>query len=227
MAQRTGTTYSQIEAQSFRPVLIQTISFTTSAALSALIPFTKDNGPSGGQEPLAGDYGRRGGLLVLQADADVFVRLVGAGTVAAAQTVTYSSSAGAQTVVIQGVTLSFTAGASDTLTAVACVAALRANALLSTIMQADNAAGVVTFTMKKAYWGAGFNALTLTVTGTGATAGSSTFASGTGPSAGTTATNAILLPAKSLLPMYRFPADVQIDVKGSSGSGNLQVFAGY
>lgn len=224
MSQRTGTTYSQIEAQSFRPVFVQTIAFTTSAAVTGILPLTADAGPAGTQVALWGPCGARGKLLILQADQDVYVRLIGAGTAQSSQTVTYSSSSGAQTIVVGGYTVSFTAGASDTLTAQAAIDAISADPVLSTFLFASKSSGVLT--LKTRAMGI-FNALTLAVTGTGATRGGATFASGTSAAAATSATNAIKIPAGSLLPMYCFASDLQLDVKGSTASGNLNVFLGF
>jgi hypothetical protein len=96
-------------------------------------------------------------------------------------TVTYSGSSGAQTVVIGGVTASFTAGASDALTAQAALAAVQA--VLGISVQCYSQINTATPTVLSLY-SKDPNALgsvtTLTVTGTGATASGATFTVGAG-----------------------------------------------
>lgn len=97
----------------------------------------------------------------------LMVKLYG---VVASGTVTYSSSSGAQTVVINGVTVYNATGASDAANATAAAAAINAssNALVLGHVLATSSAGVVT--IYAAYAGVRGNAVTLAATGTGATA---------------------------------------------------------
>lgn len=108
----------------------------------------------------------------------------------AAATVTYSTSSGAQTIVIEGVTVSFTAGASDAATAAAAIAAINANTttvtalglpLNATVIATVGSTTAKVFVQSIATGSAG-NAYTITVTGTGATVtGGGTFSAGTSP----------------------------------------------
>lgn len=96
------------------------------------------------------------------------------------QTVTYVAPSGAQTIVINGVTVySATAGASATATATAAAAAINAssNALISGHVRALSTAGVVTvYALNTGLRG---NAVTISATGTGATANGARLAGGT------------------------------------------------
>ena len=102
------------------------------------------------------------------------------GTAAAAGTVTYSSGAGAQTIVINGVTVFNQAWVtSDTATAAAAAAAINAstNPLIQNLVTATSSAGVVTITQTQK--GTVGNSTTLAVTGTGATASGTRLTGGT------------------------------------------------
>lgn len=98
--------------------------------------------------------------------------------VAATGTVTYSTSSGAQTVVINGVTVYNATGASDAANATAAAAAINAstNALIQNLVTASAAAGVVTITASIP--GKTGNCMTLAVTGTGAAASAARLTSG-------------------------------------------------
>ena len=111
------------------------------------------------------------------------------GGVAASNTVTYTAPAGAQTIVIGGITVSFTAGVDAPTTVQAAIAAIRANTsafglvFIPTPPQygaAINTGGVLTL------WANTIpvanqlgNGLTFAVTGTGAVVGAATFTGGT------------------------------------------------
>lgn len=99
--------------------------------------------------------------------------------VCASGTVTYSSSSGAQTVVINGVTVYNATGASDAANATAAAAAINAsvNALVLGHVVAYANAGVVN--IFAAYPDIRGNAITLSATGTGATASVARLAGGT------------------------------------------------
>ncbi len=120
---------------------------------------------------LSGVY--RGGQVDVAVDE-------GTGGVAASQTVTYVAPSGAQTIVIMGRSVAFTAGATATATALVAVAAIQADAIASRYVTASSAAGVVTLTAKTLP-GAQLvgNGITLTATGTGATANGATLAGAT------------------------------------------------
>jgi hypothetical protein len=97
----------------------------------------------------------------------------------ASQTVTYTASAGAQTIVIAGRSVAFTAGASDTLTAAAAVTAIQADTIANRLVRATSSAGVVTLKSNAPPSMATIsNGTTLTATGTGAAAGGATFTGG-------------------------------------------------
>jgi hypothetical protein len=127
----------------------------------------------------AGDW--RCGRFEIQSGA-------GTGGTAAAQTVVYSGSSGAQTVVIQGTSVAFTAGATDALTVQAAIAAIRADPVAKNLVfiptaptygATINTGGTLTLwaNMTPATNALGNN-MTLSVTGTGATATGATFAGG-------------------------------------------------
>lgn len=99
--------------------------------------------------------------------------------VVASGTVTYSSSSGAQTVVINGVTVYNATGASDSANASAAAAAINAstNVLVAAHVRATSSAGVCSIYAKKP--GLEGNIVTLAVTGTGATASAARLAGGT------------------------------------------------
>jgi hypothetical protein len=224
MAFRTDTTFSKITAQTFRPVFIQNIAFTTSAAVTGIQPWTTDVGPGAAQVALAGPYGPKLELLILQPDADVSVRLIGAGTASSTQTFTFAVSSGVCTATIGGIAVSVTATGTNATDAQALCTAINSHYILRYFVLATFAAGVVTITtFNKGV----FNFVTTTATGTNFTAGGATMTGGTSAAAGTTATNAIKIPANSVFPMYTFKGDLQLDVKGVSASGNLVVFAGF
>jgi hypothetical protein len=224
MAVKTSQQIALIQAQSFRPVFVQTIAFTTSAAVTGITNLTADGGPSGTPVLLTGQRGADMPLLILQADSDVAVRLIGEGTTASSGTVTYTAPSGAQTIVLQGITLSFTAGATATLTALAALAAFYADPQAPLLFRASVSAGVITF---KSFRKGKFDALTLAATGSGASASGANLTGGASAAAATSATNAIVVKAGVPFPLYRFAGDYQLDVKGVTASGNLQVFAGF
>jgi phage tail sheath gpL-like len=122
------------------------------------------------QGVMAGVY--RGGQVDIETDD-------GNGGTAASQTVTYTAPAGAQTIVIAGRTVNFTAGADATATALAAVAAIQADSVANRLVSASSAAGVVTLKAKVLPCANTMaNGATLAVTGTGAAAGGATFAGG-------------------------------------------------
>jgi hypothetical protein len=99
--------------------------------------------------------------------------------VVATGTVTYSGSSGAQTVVINGVTVYNATGASDAANATAAAAAINAstNTAIAGLVRAVARAGVVKiFAVKPGLLG---NGLTLSATGTGATASGARLTGGT------------------------------------------------
>lgn len=131
---------------------------------------------------------------VLLANA-LTVRTLG---VVASGTVTYSSSSGTQTVLVNGVTVYNAAGASDSANAIAAAAAINAStdALVSSFVRALVRSGVVHILSK--YPGAEGNQITLSVTGTGATASAARLASGTEASAfGARATGTVTMATAS------------------------------
>lgn len=101
------------------------------------------------------------------------------GGIRANGTVTYSSSSGAQTITINGVTAYSGTGASDSANAAAAVAAINAHAtaLVSSHVRALQRSGVVY--IYSLFDGAPGNAVTLAASGTGATASVSRLAGGT------------------------------------------------
>lgn len=117
------------------------------------------------------------------------------GGIRANGTVTYVTPSGAQTVVVNGVTVyNATAGATATLTAAAAAAAINAStdALISGHVKALSRAGVLY--IYAAYDGAKGNAITTEATGTGATADQARLAGGTeASSAGAQATGTFTL----------------------------------
>lgn len=222
---------SLVLGQSPCPTFLQTISYTTTAAISGLWPLTVDAGPTGTVLPLSGLYGGVGAasksgstLLILQPTTDCYVRLVGEGSAGASGTVTYSGSATAQTITVNGRQVSFTAGANDTATAALAATTINADPILKCFVTASSAAGVCT--IRARLLGTGGNAYTLAATGTGATASGANLTSGSGPTAGTSASNAILIPANQQMFLYAFGWHAHLDVKGSSASGTLNVFVG-
>lgn len=103
----------------------------------------------------------------------------GNGGTSASQTVTYVAPSGAQTIVIAGRSVAFTAGADATTTAAIAVAAIQADAVANRLVRASSVAGVVTVkanTLPCANTLA--NGATLTATGTGATANGATLTGG-------------------------------------------------
>lgn len=97
----------------------------------------------------------------------------------ASQTVTYTASGGAQTITIAGRVVSFTAGASDTATAAAAVAAIQADAVARKLVRATSVAGVVTLKANAPPVIATMaNGMTLAASGTGAAVGGATFTGG-------------------------------------------------
>src|SRR5262249_31804429 len=149
--------------------------------------------------------------LWLSSTANINVRLTTAGSGHGTGTVTYSSSSGAQTITLGGRQVSFTAGASDTATAITAVDALMNDPLISLAFPWSNAAGVVTMT--RIIGGTGANA-TLAVTGTGATRSGANLTGGTDTSAGTTTSNGIIVPANIPFPLYKVAGDHCIDAIG-------------
>jgi phage tail sheath gpL-like len=101
---------------------------------------------------------------------------------AASGTVTYVTPSGTQTVTVNGVAITATSGASATLTAVAVAAAINAstNALVQYFVTAVPVAGVVTITALQP--GITGNAVTLSASGTGATASAARLTGGVGGS---------------------------------------------
>lgn len=106
--------------------------------------------------------------------------------VAATGTWTTASGTGAQTLVINGVSIGITWATSDTVSAALMAAAVNAstNALVLGLVTATSALGVVTVS---AVPGAMANAITTTATGTGASAGQARLAGGTDGTAQATA----------------------------------------
>lgn len=103
----------------------------------------------------------------------------GTGGTAASQTVTYVAPSGAQTIVIAGRTVNFTAGADATTTAAIAVAAIQADSVASRLVSASSVAGVVTLKAKTFPCSHTLaNGATLTATGTGATANGATLTGG-------------------------------------------------
>lgn len=106
--------------------------------------------------------------------------------VAASGTVTISSGSGSIAAVINGVSTAVTWGTSDTATAAALAAAINAsaNALVNGHVTATSALGVVTITAINP--GVTGNAITLSATGTGATASGARLTSGAAATGSTT-----------------------------------------
>src|SRR5262249_15101404 len=146
-----------------RPVLLGSLSISSSAANFSLPAWSTElislDGKTSSQIDVA-----PGALLWLSSTVQCNVRLTAAGSGKASGTVTYSSSSGAQTIVLGGRTVSFTAGASDTLTAQEAVKALDNDPLISLAFNVSSSAGVVT--IKRLVGGSGGN-VTLVATGTG------------------------------------------------------------
>lgn len=95
------------------------------------------------------------------------------------QTVTYTAPSGAQTVVIGGKSVAFTAGADATATAAAAAVAINADAVTGLGCIATSAAGVLTVKLKvHARLYGMVNGVTFSVTGTGAAAGGGTMTGG-------------------------------------------------
>lgn len=95
------------------------------------------------------------------------------------QTVTYVGPAGAQTVVIGGKSVAFTAGADATATATAAAAAINADSVTGLGCVATSAAGVLTVKLKVHARLYGMtNGVTFSVTGAGATANGATMTGG-------------------------------------------------
>lgn len=95
------------------------------------------------------------------------------------QTVTYTAPAGAQTVVIGGKSVAFTAGADATTTAAAGAAAINADPVTGLGAVASNVAGVLTVKLKvHARLYGMVNGVTFSATGTGAAAGGATMVGG-------------------------------------------------
>ena len=143
---------------------------------------------------------------------------------AASGTVTYATAAGAQTVTINGRQISFTATGVNATDAAQARDLINADPVLRCFVVASSAAGVCTIRARSL--GTGGNAYTLAATGTNATASGANLASGSGPSAGTTASNAILIPANQQMFVYIFPWHSHLDVKASASSGTMNVFVG-
>ena len=228
---RNDNLASLVLGQSPCPTFLQTISYTTSAAISGIWPVTVDKGPGNSVLPLSGLYGGVGAaspsgsvLLILQPTTDCYVRLVGSGTVAASGTVTYAAASGAQTITINARQVGFTATGVAATDAALAVAAINGDPVLKCLVVASSSAGVCTITARNL--GVGGNAYTLAATGTGATASGANLASGSGPSAGTTASNAILIPANQQMFVYTFAWHTHLDVKASASSGTMNVFVG-
>lgn len=99
--------------------------------------------------------------------------------VSASGTVTIASGTGAITAIINGVSIAITWATSDTVSAALLAAAINAsvNALVAGFVTATSAAGVVTITAAEK--GLQANAITLSATGTGATASVARLAGGT------------------------------------------------
>jgi hypothetical protein len=112
----------------------------------------------------------------------------GNGGTAAAQTVTYASSTGAQSLTIGGTTVNFTAGASDAVTVQNAIAAIRANNTVFGLVfiptapvygASINTAAVLTLWANTVPTANTLgNSLAITGTGTGATVGGATFTGG-------------------------------------------------
>lgn len=97
----------------------------------------------------------------------------------ASQTVTYTAPSGAQTIVIAGRTVSFTASGTATNTALLAVAAIQADVIANRLVRATSAAGVVTLKSNvPPCMATSANGMTLAVTGTGAAVGGGTFTGG-------------------------------------------------
>lgn len=208
-----------IRTQSGQPLFVNSVSFlSASATVLGFFYNTQDVGPQGVAVPLEDTQ-----LLMLQPSVDCLVRLVTAGTVAGFATVTYAAESGAQTVTVNGVTVSFAATGIPATDAALAATLINANAALAKSVTATSAAGVTTITAN--YKGAGSNSYTLAVTGTGATASGANFTSGANPAAGTTATNSVYITANSQYWIYKLPNYVQLDLKGAAANGTMQIFA--
>jgi len=109
--------------------------------------------------------------------------------VSATGTWTTASGSGAQTCVINGVSIGITWATSDTVSAALMATAINAsvNALVTGLVTATSVAGVVTITAPSGKMG---NAITTTATGTGATAGAARLTGGTDGTAQVTAAKA-------------------------------------
>lgn len=112
--------------------------------------------------------------------------------VAPSGTVTISSGSGTITAIINGVSIAITWATSDTNSAALLAAAINAstNALVTGLVSATSALGVVTITGIGSAASKAGNAITLSATGTGATASVSRLAGGTDGTAQVTATPA-------------------------------------
>ena len=217
-ATRQAGLTSLVRLQSNRPVFLGTLAISAVAAVLNFAPWTSETVGS----PLNNVPYVPGALLTLSSTVDVNVRLIGQGTAAGSGTVTYSGSAGAQTITVAGRQVSFTAGASDTLTALAAVAALNADPMIPFFFLVTSAAGVVT--IKALRLGTGGN-VSLAATGTGATPSGAALTGGTNAAAGTTASNSFIVPAKLSYPVYTLDSDFAIDAL-AGGAGTLNVFIG-
>jgi hypothetical protein len=133
-------------------------------------------------------------------------------------TVTYSSSSGAQTVVINGVTVYSATGASDSANAIAAAAAINAstNALIQNRVRALVRSAVVhVFSIDCGLIG---NTVTLSVTGTGATASVARLAGGTlATSEGAQATVALTVSGADGGTYRTTINGVNVDVTGTNG----------
>jgi len=219
MSSRNSDVRTSVVAQSACPVFAGSFTIGVAAAILPLPPFSRDLGPNG--VPLVAEVGQ---LYILQSATAFNVRLVGSGTVNATGTITYTAPSGAQTIVINGYTLSFTSSGVQNTDAATAATLINADPILNKFFSAAAVTNVCTVTDRIS--GAGGNLISFTGTGTGAAfSGAGFLTSGVGPTAGATATNSYIVPANQPFFVYRLWHHTQLDVI-AGGAGTLQVYLG-
>ena len=218
-AHRATQTNQVIQNQSARLVLLGSIAPAGTATNFSLPAWSTESIQSvvgtSSQVPVP-----PGAQLWISSTADINVRLTAAGTGKGTGTVTYVTPSGAQTIVLGGRTVSFTALATATLTAALAVQMLMADSLIKNAFNVSNSAGVVT--MSRLVGGDGGN-VTLSATGTGATASGAALTGGTNTTAATTTANGFIVPAKLPFPIYKVAGDDCVDVIGTA---TVNIFVG-